>query len=168
MTNQTSSSLTSASPILRQSTLVFLLGLTAAGTTAQERPWVAHFQAGNSTIHSWGKNGSWGEARVGRSFRDRTLSADLGLAVSSSDETYRQLTVGLELLPFPRSVVSPFARAEAGLLSEPEYVSYVASVGAGLSVRLSDALSVRGGASLGTHGGVRGPVVYFGGLQLRW
>ena len=44
----------------------------------------------------------------------------------------------------------------------------MAGFGGGLSVRLSEQISLRGGASWGTHGDVKGPVVYYGGLQLRW
>ncbi len=72
------------------------------------------------------------------------------------------------MLPFPRAVVSPFARAEAGFLGEPEYSGYVAGIGGGLAVRLNDRLSLRGGASWGTHGDVEGPLVCYGGVQLRW
>ena len=153
---------------MRGPVLVLSLTLAATAATAQEHPWVARFQAGSSTIHEWGESGVWGEARVGRSFVGGVLSADLGLAVSSSDEGYASLTAGFEVLPFPRAVVSPFARAEVGALGEPEYQGYVASFGGGLSVRLSEALSLRGGASWGIHGDVEGPVVYSGGLQLRW
>jgi hypothetical protein len=92
----------------------------------------------------------------------------VGLALSSADEGYLSLTAGLEALPFPRAVVSPFARVEAGVLAEPEFGGYVAGVGGGLSIRLNDRLSLRGGASWGVHGDVEGPVVYYGGFQLRW
>jgi hypothetical protein len=153
---------------MRRSVLVLSLTLAAAGTTAQEHPWTARFQAGSSTIHEWGRSGVWGEARLGRSFVGGVLSADLGLAVSSSDEGYGTLTAGLEVLPFPRAVASPFARAEVGVLGEPEYSGYVAGVGGGLSVRLNQTISLRGGASWGTHGDVKGPIVYSGGIGLRW
>ena len=96
------------------------------------------------------------------------LSADLGLAVSSADEGYGTLTAGLEVLPFRRAVVSPFARAEVGVLGEPEYSGYVAAVGGGLSLRLNETISLRGGASWGIRGGVEGPMLYYGRLQLRW
>jgi hypothetical protein len=151
-----------------RSALVLSLTLAATGAAAQEHPWAARFQAGSSTIHEWGESGAWGEARIGRSFLAGRLSADLGLAVSSSDEGYGSLTAGLEVLPFPRAVVSPFARAEAGVLGEPEYSGYVAGGGGGLAVRFSDRLSLRGGVTWGTHGSVKGPVVYYGGLELRW
>jgi hypothetical protein len=151
---------------MRRSVLV--LTLTAATATAQERPWVARVQAGSATVHEWGASGGWAQAQVGRSFVGGVLSADLGLAVSGSDEGYASLTAGLEALPFPRAIVSPFARAEAGVMGEPEYGGHVVGIGGGLSVRLSERLSLRGGATWGVHGDVTGPVVYFGGLQLRW
>jgi hypothetical protein len=147
---------------------VLVLTLTAAAATAQERPWVARVQAGSATVHEWGASGGWAQAQVGRSFVGGVLSADLGLAVSGSDEGYASLTAGLEALPFPRASVSPFARAEAGVLGEPEYGGHVACIGGGLSVRLSERLSLRGGATWGVHGDVKGPVVYSGGLQVRW
>ena len=153
---------------MRRSVLVLSLTLAAGAVTAQEGPWVARFQAGSSTIHEGGRSGLWGEARVGRSFVGGTLSADLGLVVSSSDEGYGSLTAGLEVLPFPRAVVSPFARAEVGALGEPEYLGYVAAIAGGLSLRLNQTISLRAGASWGTHGDVEGPVVYSGGLQIRW
>ena len=129
---------------------------------------MARLQAGSSPIHEWGRRGVWGEARFGRSFVGGVLSADLGLAVSSADEGYGTLTAGLEVLPFPRAVVSPFARAEVGVLGEPEYSGYVAAVRRGLSVRLNETISLRGGDSWGPHGDVEGPVVYYGGIEIRW
>ena len=157
---------------MRGSVLVLSLSLSltlaAAAATAQEDQWVARVQAGSASIHEWGASGVWAEARVGRSFVGGVLSADLGVALAGADEAYASLTAGLEVLPFPRAVVSPFARAEMGVLGEAEYSGYMAGIGGGLSVRLSDRLSLRGGASWGIHGDVAGPVVYCGGLQLRW
>lgn len=155
---------------MRRSVLVLSLTLAATEATAQEHPWMARFQVGSSRIPEWSESGVWGEARIGRSFVGGMLSADLGLAFSSLEAGYGSLAAGFEVLPFPRGVVSPFVRGEVGALGEPEYLSlgYVASVGAGLSVRLSEAISLRGGASWGTCGYVEGPVVYSGGLQFRW
>lgn len=153
---------------MRRSVLVLSLTLAATAATAQEHPWMARFQAGSSTIHEWGESGPWGEARIGRSFAGGMLSADLGLTLSTSDEGYGSLTAGFEVLPFPKPVVSPFVRAEVGVLGEPEYGGYVAGLGGGLQVRLSDRLSLRGGVSWGIHGDVEGPVVYYGGIEIRW
>jgi hypothetical protein len=153
---------------MRRSVLVLALMLAAAAASARERPWFARVQAGSASIHQWGASGGWAGAAVGRSFVGGVLCADLGLSVSGSDEGYAGLTAGLEALPFPRAIVSPFVRAEAGALGEPEYRGYVAGIGGGLSVRLSDRLSLRGGATWAVHGDVEGPVVYYGGLQVRW
>ena len=153
---------------MRGTVFVLSFSLAAATSTAQERPWIGRIQAGSATIHEWGGQGVWAGAQVGRSFVGGALSGDLGLAVSNSDDGHVSLTAGLDVLPFPSAAVSPFARAEAGVLGEPEYGGYVAGVGGGLAVRLDDRLSLRGGATWSVHGDVRGPVVYYGGVQLRW
>lgn len=153
---------------MRRSVIALTLVLAASAAAAGERRWAGRLQAGTATIHEWGPSRGWGELGVGRSFAGGVLAADLGLALSGADEGYASLSAGLEVLPFPRAVVSPFARVEAGALVEPEYSGYVAGVGGGLVARLSDRLSLRGGAGWGRHGDVEGPVVYYGGLQVRW
>ncbi len=153
---------------MRRSVLVLTLTLAAATATARERPWLTRFQAGSATIHEWGSSGGWAQAQVGRSFVGGGLSADLGLTASGSDEGYASLTAGFEVLPLPRAVVSPFARGELGVLGEPEYGGYVAGLGGGIAARVNDRLSLRAGATWNVHGDVRGPVVYYGGLELRW
>ena len=153
---------------MRVSLLALTVVLTASAAAAEDRRWFAQFQAGSATLHEWDPSGAWYEGRVGRSFSGRVLSADLGLVLSGAAEDYASLTAGFEALPFPRAVVSPFARAEVGVLGEPEYGGYVAGLGGGLAVRLNDRLSLRGGATWGLHGDVEGPVLYYGGLQLRW
>jgi hypothetical protein len=153
---------------VRVSLLALTLVLTASGATAEGRRWLAQFQAGRATLHEWDPSGAWYEARVGRSLSGRVLSADVGLVLSGAAEGYASLTAGFEVLPFPRGVLSPFARVEAGAMWEPEYGGYIAGVGGGLALRLDDRLSLRGGASWGLHGDIRGPVVYSAGLQVRW
>ncbi len=148
--------------------LALTVALAAPFTTAQERRSFVQVQWGQATLHEWDPSGGWCEGRVGRSFSGRLLSADLGLVLSGAAEDYGSVTAGFEVLPFPRAVASPFARVEAGLMWEPEYGGFIAGAGGGLSVRLDDRLSVRGGASWGVHGTVQGPTVYYGGLQLRW
>jgi hypothetical protein len=152
---------------MRRSVLVLGLTLSAAAAGAQDRPWIARLQAGSATIHRWGRSGGWILAQVGRSF-DGRISADLGLTASGSDEGYGSLTAGLEVLPFPRAIVSPFARGEVGVLGEPEYGGCVAGLGGGIAVRVNDRISFRAGATWNVHGGVRGPVVYYGGIEQRW
>lgn len=155
---------------MRKTVVVVILTLTASVATAQQHPWVLRLQGGSATIHAWEASGFWGQAQVGRSFARGVLSADLGPAISTAGQGYLSLTAGFEALPFPKVIVSPFARAELGMLVEGdlEYGGYVAGVGGGLVVRLNDRLSLRGGASWGVHGDVEGPIVYCGGLQVRW
>jgi hypothetical protein len=76
--------------------------------------------------------------------------------------------VGFEVLPLPGAVLSPYARIEAGGLWEPEGLYAMGGLGGGLVVRLSDRLSLRGGASWSVHSDVVGPVVYSGGIDFRW
>ena len=151
---------------------IALLGLAvvliASAAAAEDLRWFAGFQAGHATLHDWDPGGNWYEGRVGRSFSGRVLSADLGLVLSAAAESYASLTAGFEVLPFPRAVASPFAGVEAGVMWEPEFSGYVAGAGGGLAIRLDDRFSIRGGASWGVHGGAEGPIVYYGGLQLRW
>jgi hypothetical protein len=140
----------------------------ASPAAAGEHPWFAQLQGGHATLHEWDPSGAWWEGRVGRSFSSGVLAADLGLVLSGSAESYASITGGFEVLPFPRALVSPFARVEAGLMWEPEYGGFIAGAGGGLAVRLSDRLSLRGGASWGGHGDTSGPTVYYGGARVRW
>jgi hypothetical protein len=71
---------------MRGPVLVLTLALAASVTAAEERPWFARFQAGSATIHEWGGSGGWVQAQLGRSFAAGVLSADLGLAASSSPD----------------------------------------------------------------------------------
>ncbi len=87
---------------MQRAALVLVLTLAASVAAAQERQWAARLQGGSATIHDWGSSGVWAQAQVGRSFAGRVLSADLGLAVSGSDEGYASLTAGLERAPLPQ------------------------------------------------------------------
>jgi hypothetical protein len=153
---------------MRRSVLALCVSLLAAGATAEEHPWVARFQLGSARIHEWNDADTWGEIRVGRRFAGGLLSADAGPSGSHSGEGYVGLNLGFEVLPLPRAVVSPYGRVEAGGLWEPEGLYATGSVGGGLVLRLNDRLSLRGGASWAVHGGDEGPVVYAGGVELRW
>ena len=153
---------------MRRSVLALCVSLLGAAAAAEEHPWVARVQLGRATIHEWDDADTWGEVRVGRRFAGGLFTADVGPSGSHSGEGYVALTLGLEVLPLTRAVVSPYARIEAGGLWEPEGLYSTAGLGGGLVVRLSDRLSLRGGASWAVHGGEKGPVVYSGGVQLRW
>ena len=136
----------------------------------EEAPhWSATVQAGSARIHPWDVRRAWYEARFGRDlFASGILSADLGLGFSGSGEGFVSLTAGAELRPLPRARVSPFVRAEFGLLGEPEFSGSVAGLGGGLAVSLGPRFVLRGGAAWNVHGGETGPVTYYGGLQYRF
>jgi hypothetical protein len=154
---------------MKQSAIALSVSLLAAAAMAEEEPsWVARLQLGSARIHEWNDADTWGEIRVGRRFAGGLFSADVGPSGSHSGEGYVGLTLGLEVLPLPRAMVSPYARVEAGGLWEPEGLYATGGVGGGLAVRLSDRLSLRGGASWAVHSGVEGPVVYSGGVQFHW
>ena len=154
---------------MKRSALALCVSLLAtAPVTAEEHPWVARFQLGSARIHEWDDFDTWGEARVGRRFAGGLFSADVGPSASHSGEGYVGLTLGLEVLPLPRAVVSPYARLEAGGLWEPEGLYATGGVGGGLVFRVNDRLSLRGGASWAIHSDVLGPVVYSGGIDFRW
>ena len=154
---------------LRVGAAIFL-ALWAAPVTCEEAPhWSATVQAGSARIHPWDTRRAWFEARVGRDlFASGIASADLGVGFSGSGEGFFSLTAGAELRPLPKARVSPFVRAEIGLLGEPEYGGHVAGLGGGLAVSLGSRLVLRGGAAWNVHGGETGPVTYYGGLQSRF
>jgi hypothetical protein len=153
---------------MRVSLLALTVVLAASPAAAGERRSFLQLQAGGATLHDWDPSDSWFEGRVGRSFSGRVLAGDLGLVLSSAAEGYGSLTAGFEVLPFPRAVASPFARVEAGVMWEPEYSGSIAGAGGGLAIRLDDRISLRGGASWGYHGDVKGPTVYYGGIRVAW
>jgi hypothetical protein len=153
---------------MRRFVLALSFSLVAAAAAGEERPWLARVQLGSAQIHDWDDFDTWGELRLGRRFAGGLLSADVGPSASHSGEGYVGLTVGFEVLPLPRAVLSPYARIEAGGLWEPEGLYATGGVGGGLALRVNDRLSLRGGASWAIHSDVPGPVVYSGGIDFRW
>lgn len=139
-----------------------------APAAAAADPWLVRLQLGSAKIHDYSDADTWCEIRVGRVLAGEWLSADVGPSGSHSGEGYVALTLGIDVVPLPRSIVSPYARVEAGSLWEPEGFSAVRAFGVGLAVRASGRVAVRAGASWGAHGDDTGPVVYSGGVQLRW
>jgi hypothetical protein len=81
---------------------------------------------------------------------------------------YGSITGGVEVRPFPRKPITPFFRGEAGMLGESDFVGFVGGIGGGAAVRLSRRFGLRAGAMLSTHGGARGPVTAYSGLEFRW
>jgi hypothetical protein len=153
---------------MRRFVLALSFWLVAAAAAAEGHPWLARVQLGSAQIHEWDDFDTWGEVRIGRRFAGGLFSVDAGPSGSHSGEGYVGLTVGFEVLPLRRALLSPYACVEAGSLWEPEGFSAVGGVGGGLVVRLNDRLSLRGGASWAVHDDDDGPVVYSGGIDFRW
>jgi hypothetical protein len=82
---------------------------------------------------------------------------------------FTTFTGGLELRAFARSLVSPFARLEAGYLTEAIGNCFVGGWGLGLSVRATRGLALRGGMMANAHcTDGTGPLVASAGLEFRW
>lgn len=147
-----------------------------AGDTGSHGPaarWVAGLAVGEARNHGRSEGAPWFDVRMGRAFANGVLSLDLGLAASGVGSaghgpSFATATLGLEALPLARHTVSPFARAELGLLAEEDYGGRLASVGGGLSARLSPRLSLRVGLAIGSHDGRNGPNSYYAGVRYRW
>jgi hypothetical protein len=76
----------------------------------------------------------WLEGRAGRAFGERGIVAgDAGVAHSPGRIDFTTVTVGLELRAFARSLVSPYARLEAGHLTEKIGDCFVAGWGSALA-----------------------------------
>jgi hypothetical protein len=112
----------------------------------------------------------WFGARVGRAFGESgTFALDLGAARSSADGGFFTATVGLELRAFARRRISPFGRLELGFLNDEVGDCLVGGWGGGLSVRVTDPLSLRAGVLLCSHcSDGTGPVVASVGVEYRW
>ena len=77
-------------------------------------------------------------------------------------------TSGLEIQPWHAKRISPFLRGELGVLGESDYGGWIVGGGGGVVVRLTPRMGLRSGVALNAHGGVRGPVSTYGGLEFRW
>src|SRR5262245_61886510 len=162
---------------LRMTLIVLILvGFHANAASAQQssnssennRKWFVRAMLGSTRIHPWDDRGGWGEVRVGRTIGSASTSIDVGFAASGSRASFASLTSGLELQPWQASRISPFVRGEIGFLGESDYAGWIAGAGAGVVLRLRPRLGLRAGGALNAHGGVRGPVTSYGGMEYRW
>lgn len=96
------------------------------------------------------------------------MRLDLGLSLSLADEGFLSLDAGLELRPTPRSRVTPFAGARAGLIAESEYAGTVFQGGAGVDFNPGHSIGLRFAIYRGTHGGASGPHLITGGVEFRF
>jgi hypothetical protein len=150
-----------------------LMALTANAAWAQSatsadanRKWVMRMAVGISQIHPWNSGAEWVDIRVGRIAGP--ISVDFGIAGSGSRGPFVSLTAGPEIQPWRSKRVSPFLRGELGILGESDYGGFIAGGGGGAVVRLTPRVGLRTGAALNAHGGVRGPLTAYSGLEFRW
>ena len=131
-------------------------------------PWFVQANFGTARIHSWDPRAGWVEARIGRTIGSRSTSIDLGVALSSGRPEFGSLTSGFEVRPWPLARFSPFVRGEVGFLGESDFGGAVAGSGGGLILRVGSRIGLRMGVALNVHGGEKGPVTSYGGLEYRW
>jgi hypothetical protein len=137
--------------------ITLLLGLTALGAGAPARAaeprWTLWAEGGGTRIHDDDQEGV-GALRVQRDLDSRgVFRVQTGLVLS----LYGALDVGVEAHPWPRSRVSPFVGAGAGLMDEEDYGGAFFRGTAGLQVVLSRSVVLRGALQAGTHDGQAGP-----------
>lgn len=156
-------------------TCLLVIGLLTERAWAQQSPpessidtpWFVQANLGSARIHSWDSRAGWVDARIGRTIGSRFTSIDFGVALASGGE-FGSLTSGFEIRPRPRARFSPFVRGEVGFLGESDFGGAVAGVGGGLILRLGSRIGLRVGLALNVHGGAKGPVTSYGGLEYRW
>jgi hypothetical protein len=157
------------------SIVLILVTLSANTVWAQSPPssednrkWFVRTAVGTGQIHPWDAWAEWVDIRVGRKVGTGSTSIDFGIAGSGSRGAFTSMTVGSELQPWHANRVSPFMRGELGILGESDYAGWIAGVGGGVVVRLTPRLGLRSGVAFNAHGGVRGPVTTYGGMEFRW
>ena len=156
-------------------TCVLLVGLMNNVALAQPQSslgdyprWSVQALIGSARLHSWDERTGWVQFRVGRTIGSPITSVDVGMGGSGSRAPFTSLTTGLEIRPLPQALVSPFIRGEVGVLGESDFVGVVAGAGGGGVIRLGSRFGLRTGASLNFHGGEKGPITFYGGLEYRW
>jgi hypothetical protein len=132
------------------------------------RKWFVRTVVGTGQIHPWDDWAEWVDIRVGRKVGAGSTSIDFGIAGSGSRAAFMSLTGGVEAQPWHAKRVSPFLRGELGILGESDYGGWIVGCGGGAVVRLTPRVGLRTGVALNAHGGVRGPVTTYGGLEFRW
>jgi hypothetical protein len=157
----------------RRITLLFavltVLGQSAWAFDDDEPKWAVRANFGSVRLHSYDRRDNWGEVRVGRVIGSSGRAfLDGGISASAERGGYGSMTGGVEVRPFPGKPITPFVRGEAGMLGESDFIGFVAGIGGGAAVRLNRRFGLRAGATLSTHGGARGPVTVYSGIEFRW
>src|SRR5262245_56920021 len=147
-----------------------LLAMTANSAWAQtatsadaNRNWVMRTVFGTSRIHPWDAWAEWVDIRVGRI--SGPISVDFGIAGTGSRGPFITFTACSEIQPWHTKRISPFLRGEIGTAGESDYGGFIAGVGAGTVVRLAPRFGFRTGVAFNAHGGERGPLTAYSGLE---
>jgi hypothetical protein len=131
---------------------------------AQHRPWSLRVDVGNAEIHETDKS------LGGRLGLDRDVDARgtlrLGVALVVADMA--GLDLGAEVIPFPRSLVSPFGSVGGGLMGEAGFGGTFGRVTGGMQLRANDRYTLRAFIQRGRHGGQRGPHLMGAGFEYRF
>jgi hypothetical protein len=146
---------------MRATVAVLLLGLAASAVGDDLRGWYARGEGGQAV------DVPFGAIRVGHSLPGHVW-VDAGL---EAGDGFTTLTAGLEVRAAAEKPVFLFARTEVGPLAASGGQKYlVASLGAGLGVRLAERWSARAGftRSLQLGDSVLGPDSLQAGLEYRW
>ena len=147
---------------------VALVPLGARPLAAQG--WIAQLNGAAARIDDRPTRFVWG-GRLGRTVNERgSVLLDVGFGGAAGD--FYVLDAGVEYRPLPDRTLGPFVRVGAGMLSEDYGGFLYLGAGAGVMVRVTTRLYFRAAVILGAHGpaegGAKGPVLYQGGLEVRF
>ncbi len=132
------------------------------------RPWSLGFQAGQAANHGSSYGGRLVSFAFGRAIDRVGFSAwRVALDVASGQQAFIVLRAAPELRLLPRSAVTPYGTASAGLLMESDWGGPAFAAGGGLLLRLGAGGALRAEITRGTHGGEPGPHTPTVGLELR-
>ncbi len=148
--------------------LSLVLAPCAALHAQSPHPWSLGFQVGQAANHGWPYGGRLVSFAFGRDIDKVGLTAwRVALDVASGQQAFAVLRAAPELRLLPRSPVTPYGTASAGLLMESDWGGPAFALGGGLLVRLGDRGAFRAEITRGTHGGEPGPHTLTAGLELR-
>lgn len=143
------------------------LAATAAGLEAQTaRRWSFRVEAGRAEIHRETSTGGIYAGAFSREIvRSGIIRLEGGLTLSGADEGFGALSVGVELRPLPDARITPYGKANAGVMWEPEYGGSIYTATLGLFLRVGDRTRILGAITRGTHGATYGPHSFSFGLE---
>ena len=140
---------------LRGSIVVGSTALACAGplmdARAQSR-WSLRAEAGQSALHESTRRGSAAALRLTRDIGPGFLRAVGGVALAGADGGFGTLDVALELVPLPRSILTPVVALGIGGIAESEWRGGFGQVTGALEWRLSPRVRLRGAVQSGRHG----------------